>query len=248
MPDSTTKLAEKRIAYGAGVLAPRDWTVQPQLDYPAYGSTRLRRPTQALVPIEPTLSELTGPFVTPSPLAHVDSDLTRNGRVDGEPIGERIVVSGRVLDERGKPIPRTLIEVWQANAAGRYAQRTDKHDAPLDPNFYGSGRCITDNEGAYSFTSIRPGPYPWSNHYNAWRPAHIHVSLFGPCFATRLITQFYFPGDPLLDLDPIFNATPARAQNRLIARYSLATSQPNRAMGYEFDIVLRGADATPMEV
>ena len=224
----------------------RDWATQPPLYYPAYKSTGHRHPKRPLVSLAPTLSELTGPKPI-TPAAPFEADLTRNARLDGEPLGERIVVSGRVLDDHGTPIPGALIEIWQANAAGRYAHTTDQHNAPLDPNFLGAGRCTADDEGRYAFTTIKPGAYPWGNHYNGWRPAHIHLSIFGACFASRLVTQFYFPGDPLLDLDPIFNATPRAVRNRLIARFSLDTTVPSQALGYEFDLVLRGLYATPME-
>ena len=177
----------------------------------------------------------------------LDADLTRNAAKNGEPLGERIIVTGRVTDEAGRPVPDTLVEVWQANAAGRYVHATDQHDAPLDPNFLGAGRCATDAKGVYSFKTVKPGAYPWPNHPNAWRPNHIHLSLFGPTIATRLVTQMYFPGDPLLPLDPIFLGTPEKARDRLIAQFSLDVTQPDYALGYVFDIVLRGSDATPME-
>jgi protocatechuate 3,4-dioxygenase beta subunit len=177
----------------------------------------------------------------------LDNDLTRNGARNGEPLGERIVVSGRVLDESGRPVPGTLIEIWQANAAGRYIHKVDQHPAPLDPNFFGGGRSITDDAGRYRFMTIKPGAYPWGNHHNAWRPNHIHLSLFGPSLATRLVTQMYFPGDPLLDLDPIFQSSPPDARQRLIARFSLDVTEPGFALGYIFDVVLRGPLETPLE-
>jgi protocatechuate 3,4-dioxygenase beta subunit len=173
-------------------------------------------------------------------------DLTRQH--ESEPLGERIIVSGRVLDEDGRPVPHTLIEIWQANAAGRYLHKLDQHNAPLDPNFTGCGHTLTDSNGNYRFVTIRPGAYPWRNHYNAWRPAHIHFSLFGPAFATRLVTQMYFPGDPLLTLDPIFNCTADEsARNRLISQFDLETTQPAQALGYRFDVILSGRLATPWE-
>jgi protocatechuate 3,4-dioxygenase beta subunit len=176
----------------------------------------------------------------------LDHDLTRQHAA--MPAGQRIVVSGRVLDEDGRPVPDTLIEIWQANAAGRYAHLVDHWDAPLDPNFTGAGRTLTDADGGYSFVTIRPGAYPWKNHDNAWRPAHIHFSLFGQAFLTRLVTQMYFPGDPLLTLDPIFNAVPdAHARDRLISAFDLSLTTPEWALGFRFDIVLRGARQTPME-
>jgi protocatechuate 3,4-dioxygenase beta subunit len=175
-----------------------------------------------------------------------DADLTRQHK--GEPIGERIIVSGRVLDEDGRPVAGTLVEVWQANSAGRYPHRVDQHDAPMDPNFTGAGRALTDKQGRYRFVTIKPGEYPWRNHYNAWRPAHIHFSLFGPAFATRLVTQMYFPGDPLLEKDPMYNCVPDEAaKRRLISSFDWDTTIPETALGYRFDIVLRGPQETPME-
>lgn len=163
-------------------------------------------------------------------------------------MGERIIVEGAVRDEDGRPVPSTMIEIWQANAAGRYPHERDRHDAPLDPHFRGTGRVFTDAAGRYRFTTIKPGAYPWQNHHNAWRPNHIHYSLFGPGFATRLVTQMYFPGDPLLPLDPVFNSVPdASARDRLIARFDLDVTQPDHALGYRFDLVLRGRGATPFE-
>jgi len=226
---------------------PRDWGTQPRYIEPAYKSTALRGPTRPLVPIRQSLSELTGPVYGHDSVRPLDHDLTKNGVTDGEPVGERIVVTGRVLDEDARPVSNALIEIWQANAAGRYIHEVDQHDAPVDPNFFGGGRCVTDSEGAYRFYSVRPGAYPWGNHANAWRPNHIHLSLFGPAFVTRLVTQMYFPGDPLLDLDPIFLATPEAARERLIAKFSIDVTEPDFALGYVFDIVLRGRGETPME-
>jgi protocatechuate 3,4-dioxygenase beta subunit len=218
---------------------------QPPYLAPDYGSTRTRAPTRPLVVIPPTLSELTGPCFGRDSVLAGDADLTRQH--DGEPLGERIVVAGQVVDEDDRPVPDTLIEIWQANAAGRYHHVIDQHPAPLDPNFTGAGRCVSDAAGWYSFTTVKPGAYPWRNHPNAWRPAHIHLSLFGPSFLTRLITQFYFPGDPLLALDPIFNAVPESARDRLVAAFDLAVTKPDWALGYRFDIVLRGRGRTPFE-
>jgi protocatechuate 3,4-dioxygenase, beta subunit len=173
-------------------------------------------------------------------------DLTRQH--SGEPLGERIIVSGRLLDEDGRPLRATLIEIWQANSAGRYLHKNDHHDAPLDPNFTGCGHTLTDSEGRYRFVTIRPGEYPWSNHHNAWRAAHIHFSVFGPAFATRLVTQMYFPGDPLIPFDPILNCTAdEKARNRLISRFDWETTMPLHALGYKFDIILSGREATPIE-
>lgn len=228
--------------------SPRDWATHPPYRHDPYASTRLRGPTRPLVPLIHTLSEITGPIYGHGDIDPLDNDLTRNAAKSGVALGERIIVSGRVLDDRGTPIPNTLIEVWQANAAGRYIHKVDQHDAPLDPNFLGAGRCVTDDSGGYSLTTIKPGAYPWPNHPNAWRPPHIHFSIFGPCIATRLVTQMYFPGDPLLKHDPIFNSVPdEEARNRLIARFSLDMTQPDWALGYEFNIVLRGRNETPME-
>lgn len=230
-----------------GDTKPRDWASHPPYIDPDYKSTVLRGPTRPLVPLVHTLSELTGPVYGHESVGPLDHDLTRNGAKDSAPIGERIVVTGRVLDEDGRAVPHTLVEVWQANAAGRYIHTADQHDAPIDPNFFGAGRCVSDAEGHYTFHSVKPGAYPWGNHANAWRPGHIHFSLFGPSFATRLVTQMYFPGDPLLELDPIFLATPEGARERLVAGFSVAATEPGFALGYVFNIVLRGYDQTPME-
>ncbi|HKV56451.1 MAG TPA: protocatechuate 3,4-dioxygenase subunit beta [Candidatus Binataceae bacterium] len=218
----------------------------PRLLSPAYGSTQKRAPLHAPILIDQTLSEITGPRFGLKQGFASDSDMTRFD--GGEALGERIVVSGRVLDEDGRAIPECLIEIWQANAAGRYAHEVDQHSAPLDPHFNGVGRTITDAAGVYRFVTIKPGAYPWRNHYNAWRPAHIHYSLFGPAFATRLVTQMYFEGDPLLALDPIFNSIEEPAvRNRLIAALDMGTTVPEHALGYRFDFVLRGRLATPAE-
>ena len=220
---------------------------QPEYLYPPYLSSQKRAPTQPLVLLPHTLTEVTGPLFVPSDIAAKDHDLTLQH--DSEPLGERIIVSGRVLDENNRPIPHTLIEIWQANAAGRYRHSRDEHAAPLDPNFTGFGRAFSDAQGRYRFVTIKPGAYPWGNHHNAWRPAHIHFSLFGPAFATRLVTQMYFPGDPLLAFDPIFNSTAnERARNRLVSAFDRETTTPQYALGYRFDIVLRGREETPMQV
>jgi protocatechuate 3,4-dioxygenase beta subunit len=220
--------------------------VHPPNDSPGYRSTALRHPKEPLVVIPQTLSELTGPAYPYRGIDPTDNDLTRQHAA--EPQGERIVVEGRVLDEDGRPVPNTLVEVWQANAAGRYAHRVDTHLAPLDPNFSGAGRTLTDDNGRYRFVTIKPGAYPWRNHPNAWRPAHIHFSLFGNSFLTRLVTQMYFPGDPLLPYDPIIQTIPdERARQRLVSTFDLALTEPEWALGFRFDIVLRGRDATPME-
>jgi protocatechuate 3,4-dioxygenase beta subunit len=230
-----------------GPFSPRDWDAHPPYVYPGYKSTGLRGPTKPLIPLKQTLSELTGPVYGHESVDELDHDLTKNARVNGEPLGERIAVAGRVLDEDGRSLPNTLIEIWQANAAGRYIHKNDQHDAPLDPNFRGSGRCVTDGEGRYRFYSVKPGAYPWGNHTNAWRPNHIHFSLFGPAFVTRLVTQMYFPGDPLLDLDPIYLGAGEGARERLISTFDLDVTEEGFALGYRFDIVLRGRNATPAQ-
>ena len=226
---------------------PRDWNIHPPYIHADYKSTALRGPTKPLVPLVQTLSELTGPIFGHDNIGPLDADLTKNARKNGEPLGERIVVTGRVLDDEGRPQPDTLIEIWQANAAGRYIHMVDQHDAPLDPNFLGAGRCVSDAAGFYRFHTVKPGAYPWGNHYNGWRPNHIHFSLFGPSFLTRLVTQMYFPGDPLLDIDPIYQSSPAGARESMVAKFSIDVTEPSFALGYVFDIVLRGRNATPME-
>lgn len=224
---------------------PRPGT-QPDYLYPPYGSTVRRAPGKPLIILPQTLSELTGPVFGQHDVKLADSDLTHQHA--GDPLGERIIVSGRVLDENGKPVANSLVEIWQANAAGRYPHKHDNHDAPLDPNFSGGGRVLTDASGHYRFLTIKPGAYPWGNHYNGWRPAHIHFSLFGHAFATRLVTQMYFPGDPLLDFDPMYMGIPDQnARQRLVSTLDWETTTPDYALGYHFDIILRGRNATPME-
>ncbi len=219
---------------------------QPSTRYDAYRSNALRAPSKPLIFLPHTLSEVTGPIYGHGEIGETDNDLTRQHT--GEPIGERIIVTGRVLDSNGRPVPHTLIEVWQANSAGRYVHVRDQHPAPLDPNFTGTGRTSTDETGAYRFVTIKPGPYPWTNHYNAWRPAHIHFSIFGRAFLSRLVTQMYFPGDPLFAFDPIYQSVPdEKARLRMVSRFDLETTQPLWATGYKFDIVLRGPEATPFE-
>lgn len=218
---------------------------QPPYGVAAYGSSHKRRPLHQPVRFAHTITETTGPRFSPErfpPLADLSV-------VDGKPaLGERIVVAGTVMDEDGRPAPNTVVEIWQANAAGRYQHPGDQHDAPLDRHFRGGGRVFTDASGRYRFVTIKPGAYPWRNHPNAWRPNHVHFSLFGPGFATRLITQMYFPGDPLLALDPIFNSVPdERARARLIAGFDIELTEPEWALGYRFDFVLRGRAATPVE-
>jgi protocatechuate 3,4-dioxygenase beta subunit len=240
--------ARRAMEHRPGPISERDWKSHPPYVHLPYTSTALRGPKRPLVITPQTLSELTGPVYGQSDLDPLDGDLTRNAAVNGEPLGERIIVEGRVLDESGRPVPNTLLEVWQANAAGRYVHKRDQHHAPLDPNFHGAGRCVTDEKGQYRFITIKPGPYPWRNHHNAWRPAHIHFSLFGPSFLTRLVTQMYFPGDPLLPFDPIYNSvSDEAARKRLISAFSLDITEPEEATGYRFDIYLRGRKSTPME-
>ena len=218
----------------------------PPYLWPDYVATRTRAPERPLIVLPHTLSEITGPAFGHERVGPLDHDLTRQH--EGEPLGERMILHGRVLDGDGRPVRNTLIELWQANSAGRYRHQVDVHPAPIDPNFTGAGRCLTDDEGRYRFITVKPGPYPWRNHDNAWRAQHIHVSLFGPAFTTRLVTQMYFPGDPLFFQDPIFHAVrDERARERMICRFDLSETIPEWALGYEFDIVLRGRDATPME-
>ena len=218
---------------------------QPPSLFPAYGSTVARSPRQPLVRIPHTLTESTGPANWDRLMGGSMADLTRQH--SGEPHGQRIIVSGRVLDEGHRPVVNTVLEIWQANAAGRYIHEKDQWDAPLDPNFTGAGRVITDADGRYRYVTVRPGAYPWRNHHNAWRPSHIHLSLLGPAFAARLVTQMYFPDDPLIPIDPIVGAVPEAYRQRMISRFDLASTEPSWALGYLFDIVLRGPAATPME-
>ncbi|MGW0480597.1 protocatechuate 3,4-dioxygenase subunit beta [Nonomuraea sp. NPDC003214] len=219
----------------------------PDRDFAPYRSSVLRHPKQPLISVkDPDAAELSGPVFGATDVTALDADLTRQHL--GEPLGERITVQGRVLDRDGRPVRGQLVEVWQANASGRYRHQRDDHPAPLDPNFTGVGRCLTDDEGRYAFTTIKPGAYPWRNHVNAWRPAHIHFSLFGAAFTQRLVTQMYFPGDPLFPYDPILNSvTDERARQRLVAAYAHELSQPEWSLGYRWDIVLDGPAATWME-
>lgn len=226
---------------------PRDVAgTQPPLLYPPYRSTTGRAPSQPLIRIPDSLADLDVPVYGTFPIGPTDNDLTR--QYPGEPQGQRIVVAGRVLDEDGRPLRGTLVEMWQTNAAGRYRHAKDDHPAPLDPSFGGAGRTLTDADGRYHFTTIRPGAYPWRNHDNAWRPAHIHFSIFGWCFRTRLVTQMYFPDDPLFAYDPVFQAVrDPRARQRLVSHFDLTLTTPEWALGYRFDIVVRGRDGTPFE-
>lgn len=219
---------------------------QPPYLHPAYGSTHKRAPRQPMITLPHTMSELTGPVYGHNPIGETDNDLTRH--FAEPPQGERIIVAGRVLDEDGRPVPNALVELWQANAAGRYLHARDNHPAPLDPNFLGAGRAVTDADGRYRFVTIKPGAYPWRNHHNAWRPAHIHFSLFGASLVTRLVTQMYFPNDPLIPLDPVLGGIPdAAARERLVSSFDLSITEPEWALGYRFDMVLRGREATPFE-
>jgi protocatechuate 3,4-dioxygenase, beta subunit len=216
---------------------------RPRLDYPPYRSTALRHPTRPALIVDPEELERRAPCFGSQDVHPGDADLTAGH--PGEPLGERIVVAGRVLDDSGRPVAGQLIEIWQANSSGRYRHQLDQHPAPLDPNFVGAGRCLTGPDGSYRFLTVKPGPYPWRNHHNAWRPAHIHFSIFGTAFTQRLVTQMYFPGDPLFDLDPIFQSIldPA-ARGRLIARYDHDLTQPEYATGYRWDIVVCGFQRT----
>jgi protocatechuate 3,4-dioxygenase beta subunit len=238
----------QRAVTGGGVVGYRrdHASVDPPYLHPDYVGTRLRSPKRPLIQLRHTLSEVTGPVYGHEDVGELDHDLTRQHA--GEPLGERIILGGRVLDGDGRPVRNTLVEIWQANSAGRYRHVVDRHPAPIDPNFSGAGRCVTDDDGRYRFITIKPGAYPWKNHSNAWRAAHIHISLFGRAFATRLVTQMYFPGDPLFFQDPIFHSVPdERDRERLISTFDLDNTVPEWALAYSFDVVLRGRESTPME-
>jgi len=247
MTDQSEISAEMAALRKGSAAVDPNWAAHRQLtDYPPYRSSLLRHPTKALELVDPETIELTSPAFGRRDVGEAESDLTTMST--GEPLGERMVVEGRVLDADGRPVVGQLVEVWQANAGGRYRHKRDRHPAPLDPHFTGAGRCLTDEDGRYRFTTIKPGAYPWRNHENAWRPAHIHFSLFGPAFTQRLITQMYFPGDPLMPLDPIFNAIPdERAREGLIAAYDHELTSPEWALGYRWDIVLTGSRRTWIE-
>ncbi|TQN31128.1 protocatechuate 3,4-dioxygenase beta subunit [Haloactinospora alba] len=237
-------------AYTGGTADPtgyiRDHDVHPPMDYPGYRSTALRHPKRPLELLPHMLTEVTAPLLGQDTLGELDNDLTRQHA--GEPQGQRIIVHGQVRDSGGQPVPNTLIEIWQANAGGRYRHANDNWPSPLDPNFTGVGRTLTDGSGRYRFTTIRPGAYPWGNHTNAWRPAHIHFSLFGRAFAQRLVTQMYFPEDPLFFQDPMWNSIPdERARQRLVASFDYANTEEQWALAYRWDIVLRGREATVFE-
>jgi protocatechuate 3,4-dioxygenase beta subunit len=222
-----------------------DVEFEPPYLYPEYRATQLRAPHQRPVRLpDHWFHRARGPVFGRIRVRPEDADLTRQH--SGEPLGERIILTGTVTDSDGRPVRDTLVEVWQANAAGRYVDPVDDHPAPLDPNFTGAGRCLTDDRGRYRFVTVKPGAYPWRNHLNAWRPAHVHFSFFGPCLASRLVTQMYFPGDPLIPLDPILSSIPdARGREMLVSRLDLETTEPEWAIGFRWDVVLRGG--TPME-
>jgi protocatechuate 3,4-dioxygenase, beta subunit len=218
----------------------------PERDWPDYRSTALRVPKRALVLVSELVTEVTGPAFGDGRVRPEDADLTK--QAEGEPLGERIIVHGTVRERDGRPVPDALIEIWQANAAGRYRHRNDQHPAPLDPNFEGGGRCMTGSDGRFEFVTVKPGAYPWGNHHNAWRPQHIHLSVFGRAFSQRLVTQMYFPGDPLFEFDPIYNSVrdPA-ARERMVSSFDLSRTVPEWALAYHFDIVLGGPAETPFE-
>jgi protocatechuate 3,4-dioxygenase, beta subunit len=246
--DIDQEIAAHREAYEKERAAGGPVRDHPARDYPPYRSSVLRHPQRRLVAVtgDPETVELHGPVFGHTDVAALDSDLTRQHQ--GEPQGERITVSGRLLDRNGRPVAGQLVEIWQANASGRYVHRRDQHPAPLDPHFTGTGRALTGPDGSYHFTTIRPGAYPWRNHDNAWRPAHIHFSVFGTAFAQRLVTQMYFPGDPLFPYDPILQSvTDDAARQRLVAAYDHALSRPEWSLGYRWDIVLDGPAATRVE-
>ncbi|WP_326699053.1 protocatechuate 3,4-dioxygenase subunit beta [Streptomyces sp. NBC_01754] len=245
--DITAEIREAHERYTEHLTAGGPVRPHPDRAYTPYRSSVLRHPRQPLLPAgDPEAVELTGPAFGVTDVTELDHDLTRQH--PGEPLGERINVTGRVLDRSGRPVRGQLVEIWQANASGRYAHQRDQHPAPLDPNFTGVGRCLTDDEGGYSFVTVRPGAHPWRNHTNAWRPAHIHFSLFGSAFAQRLITQMYFPGDPLFAYDPILQSvTDDSARDRLVATYDHDLSTPEWSLGYRWDIVLDGPSATWIE-
>jgi protocatechuate 3,4-dioxygenase beta subunit len=227
---------------------PKAYPDHPPFLYPDYKSTVLRSPTHDLLRIVQTLTESTGPGPVWSELSEEDADLTTNAGTGGTAIGERIIVTGKVFDESGNAVPGVLLELWQANSSGRYVHwRETAFPAPLDPNFIGVGQCRTNEAGEYRFLTIKPGPYPWGNHPNAWRPAHIHVSILGSFLGARLVTQMYFEGDPLFPFDPIFNSVPEHARERLVASYDHDVTEENWALGWRWDIVLRGGRATPFE-
>ncbi|MGH8859931.1 MAG: protocatechuate 3,4-dioxygenase subunit beta [Jatrophihabitantaceae bacterium] len=222
-----------------------DSASHPPYDSPDYRSTALRHPNNGLHVLPQRLTEITGPLFGHDRVQPGDDDLTRWHA--GEAVGQRIIVHGRVLDSDGRAVPDTLLEIWQANAGGRYRHDNDQWPAALDPHFNGLGRCATDGDGSYRFTTIKPGAYPWKNHANAWRPAHVHFSVFGRAFTQRLVTQMYFPDDPLFFQDPIYNSVPRNAGRRMISRYDHDATEDTWALAFRFDIVLRGSGQTPFE-
>jgi len=220
-------------------------TIDPPYLFDEYRSTQKRSPKEPLLAMPEGAFDVAGPLVPAGFIRKGDNDLTIRGK--SMPLGERMFLAGRILDADGRPVRNSLVEIWQANASGRYHHPGDTHDAPLDPNFEGVGRTLTDDEGNYNFITVKPGSYPWPNHPYAWRPQHIHFSLLGNAPVQRLITQMYFPGDPLLDIDPIYNSVPdPEARKRMICRLHLQTGVENYALGYRFDIILEGAKSTPM--
>jgi protocatechuate 3,4-dioxygenase, beta subunit len=239
----TAEINARKFAYDAELKAGGPVNNRTTLDYAPYRSSVLRHPTKDLHHIDPETIELVSPAFGHTDVAEIEADLTLQH--SGEPLGERILVTGHVLDGDGRPVQGQLVEIWQANSAGRYIHKRDQHPAPIDPNFTGTGRTITDEHGAYRFVTIKPGAYPWKNHTNAWRPAHIHFSLFGNAFTQRIITQMYFPGDPLFPLDPIYNSiVDQKARDRLVAHYDHELTSPEWSLGYRWDIVLTGAQRT----
>ncbi len=244
---AATRLSDQgEINSEIAALAEQSPPRQPLLDYPPYRSSARRHPTKEMVQVDPEGVELAVPVFGHTDVGPGESDLTIQHR--GEPIGERMIVTGRVTGGDGRPVAHQLIEIWQANASGRYIHQRDQHPAPLDPNFTGTGRALTDADGTYRFVTVKPGPYPWKNHQNAWRPAHIHFSLFGNAFTDRLITQMYFPGDPLFPLDPILQSiTEQSVRDRLVATYDHDVTQDEWCTGYRWDVVLGGNAGTPVE-
>ncbi len=242
----SAEIASVHAGYAKGVADGAAEETQPRIDFAPYRSSILRHPTKDPHHVDPETIELWSPAFGHQDVHALESDLTIQH--NGEPLGERIIVRGRILDGDGRPVRNQLVEIWQANSAGRYIHKRDQHPAPLDPNFTGVGRCITTDDGFYEFTTIKPGPYPWKNHHNAWRPAHIHFSLFGTDFTQRMITQMYFPGDPLFALDPIYQSiTDEKARERLVASYDHNITSHEWATGYNWDIVLTGSNRTWME-
>lgn len=244
--DISAEIQKIHAEYQASVASGGPEETQPRINFPPYRSSMLRYPTKNPKLVDPETIELVSPAFGHLDVAPIESDLTLHH--NGEPLGERITVSGRVMDGEGRPVRNQLVEIWQANASGRYIHQRDQHPAPLDPNFTGAGRAITNDNGEYHFVTIRPGPYPWRNHANAWRPAHIHFSLFGNAFTQRIVTQMYFPNDPLFALDPIYQSiVDQKARDSLVAKYEHNDSVHEWSLGYRFDIVLTGPSQTWFE-